>query len=115
MEENRGGSYRQVRPIDQQPSDASAASPGSQNDPVVAIFIPSLIALLVNLEKRKGSPLTESEVLDIRDRGACMTVRASVARALADRRGYDDIDPEHAWQQWQEARARLAEQAEDPE
>jgi hypothetical protein len=30
------------------------------------------------------------------------------AVALDERRGYNDIDPERVWDQWQEARSQLA-------
>jgi hypothetical protein len=33
--------------------------------------------------------------------------------ALAEKRGYNDIDPEQAWEQWQQVRQELAEAAAD--
>lgn len=75
---------------------------------LIPVFIPALVVLLHNLERKKGSPLTEQEVLDIRDKGVCMMLRVEHAIALDEKRGYNDIDPVRAWEQWQEARASLA-------
>jgi len=72
------------------------------------VFIPALVAILLNLERKKGTPLTENEVLSVRDKSMCATMRVSMARALAESRGYDDIDPENAWNDWQIARTRSA-------
>jgi hypothetical protein len=69
--------------------------------------VPALVAVLLNRETEKGSPLTESEVLAIRDHCAGIMMPASVARKIADARGYDDIDPELAWEQWQARRVEL--------
>jgi len=78
---------------------------------LIPVFMPALVVLLHNLERKKGSPLTEQEVLDIRDKGVCMMMRVEHAIALDEKRGYNDIDPQHVWEQWQEARARLTDAA----
>lgn len=78
-------------------------------DPLIPVFMPALVVLLTNLEGQKRSPLTEDEVLDIRDRGACVMLPRSTAAKLAATRGYDDIDPESAWQAWQVFRDSLGE------
>lgn len=70
--------------------------------------MPALVVLLVHAEKHKGSPLTQQEVLAIRDKGACIMMRQEHAISLAEKRGYDDLDPERVWEQWQEARAQMA-------
>jgi hypothetical protein len=75
---------------------------------LIPVFLPALVTLLARAEQLKGSPLTEQEVLDIRDKGVCMMLRVEHAQALAQRRGYNDLDPEHAWEDWQIARARIA-------
>jgi hypothetical protein len=68
--------------------------------------IPSLAAILVAAERKKGAPLTKAEVEAIRDKS---TVLASPvgSPAVDDRRGYEDIDPSKCWEQWQLLRARL--------
>jgi hypothetical protein len=75
---------------------------------LIPVFIPALTLLLVDAERRKGIPLTEQEVLDIRDKGVCMMMRVEHAIALDEKRGYNDLDPERVWEQWQEARTQLA-------
>lgn len=69
-------------------------------DALVPVFIPTLVALLVAAETKKGSPLLEEEVLAIRDAGICMVVRASMVAQVAEERGYDDLDPANVWQEW---------------
>lgn len=76
---------------------------------VIPVFVPPLVALLARAEQLKGQPLTEAEVVRIRDQGTCMTMSVEHARALAERRGYDDLDPERAWEEWQVVRRQIAE------
>ena len=66
--------------------------------------IPSLIATLLNKEREKGSPLTIDEVENIRDNIDCKALSSSQRSAVDERRGYDDIDPEKVWEEWQEVR-----------
>ena len=49
---------------------------------LIPVFIPALVVLLVDAERRKGSPLTEQEVLAIRDKGGCVTMPVAQAIAL---------------------------------
>jgi hypothetical protein len=74
---------------------------------LIPVFIPALVTLLIHAERLKGSPLTEQEVLDIRDKGVCMMMRVEHAQALTEKRGYDDLDPENAWADWQAVRAHI--------
>ena len=76
-------------------------------EPLVPVFVPPLLVLLLNQEKEKGSPLTHEEVLAIRDKGVCIMLRESATAAMAEARGYVDIDPEHVWEDWQAAREQL--------
>ena len=69
--------------------------------------MPSLVATLLNREKAKGSPLTEAEVLEIRDSCPSVAVPIDVAVKIDAERGYKDIDPEQCWEQWQVARKNL--------
>lgn len=74
----------------------------------LAIYpMPSLVATLLNQEQAKGSPLTEAEVTAIRDSCPSVAVPIDVALKIDSERGYKDIDPEHCWEQWQEARKTL--------
>jgi hypothetical protein len=77
------------------------------DEPLIPTFVPPLITLLVNAERQKGSPLNPGEVAAVRDRGVCIMLPNSEATKLAKARGYDDIDPEHAWDQWQVVRQQI--------
>ncbi len=80
----------------------------SQNDEnLKLVHVPALVAILLNAEGKKGSPLTEKEVLDIRDSSQCMAMPLDVAEKVAEERGYADIDPENAWVEWQSVRLEL--------
>jgi hypothetical protein len=74
---------------------------------LVLTFIPALITVLLNQEERNGSPLTEQEVLEIRDKAIAVALPTEVALQIAESRGYQDIDPDHCWEQWQRARIDL--------
>lgn len=74
-------------------------------DPLVPVPIPALGILLLNLEKQKGAPLSEHEVLQARDKAVCMMLPLSKKRLMDEKRGYEDINPENAWQEWQAFRA----------
>jgi hypothetical protein len=78
---------------------AGAAGPvGKKLAPTI---IPSLIALLLASERSKGSPLTQGEVEDIASKSPAMMMEPRHVLALERSRGYADIEPELAWQQWQ--------------
>ena len=74
---------------------------------LIPVFVPDLIWLLQHSEANAGRPLTEQEVLDVRDKGVIVVLSVEDAIALNERRGYSDIEPERAWEQWQDARRRL--------
>ena len=80
----------------------------SADDDLVLQFIPALVAVLLNAERAKGSPLTEVEVLEIRDGATCVRLSRSAAEAATEQRGYPDLDPERCWEQWQDVRTQLA-------
>ena len=77
------------------------------DDDLVITFIPALITLLVAAERSKGRPLTEAEVPEIRDGGVCIMLKRSDRDAMAESRGYADLDAEQIWNQWQAVRAEL--------
>lgn len=74
---------------------------------LVPVFIPALVAILVNVEDKKGSPLTYEQVITLRDKASVMMMEKSHADALAESRGYDDIDPENCWYDWQMCRREM--------
>jgi len=77
------------------------APPDAQNpQPLVITPIPPLVVLLSHLEKEKGAPLTEAEVLEARDKAACIALPGPEAAALIKARGYHDLDLENVWSDW---------------
>ena len=76
-------------------------------EPVILVPVPSLVALLLNLEREKGVALTEIEVLKIRDDAVCIAMSLSVRDEITAKRGYDDINPERVWDEWVEIRPSL--------
>jgi len=80
------------------------SEPGVPDDDLVILFTPALVAVLAHEENTIGRPLTQVEVESIRDRCDCVMSPRDVAEIVRDKRGYDDIDPENAWAEWQEIR-----------
>lgn len=78
-----------------------------KDDPLCLVFVPALVALLYNAERQKGEPLTEAEVITIRDSATCITLPFSVATETEKERGYPDIVAENAWSDWQTMRPQL--------
>jgi hypothetical protein len=81
------------------PADASTSST-TNNDPLIPVPIPALGVLLLNLEKQKGGPLSESEVIETRDKAVCIMLPLSAKVQMDEKRGYRDIDPENVWVEW---------------
>jgi hypothetical protein len=74
---------------------------------LVMIAMPALVSILLDRERAKGSPLTEAEVMALRDEAECVAVPRDVAARMAEQRGYDDIDLEKAWEGWLAIRPSL--------
>ncbi|MEV0248402.1 hypothetical protein AB0H76_17525 [Nocardia sp. NPDC050712] len=81
-----------------QPTEPGQAA--HDDDPLVPIPMPALIALLIGREDDKGEALTEDEALDVRDNALYMMMPLSDQRELDRSRGYRDIDPYNLWQEW---------------
>jgi len=64
----------------------------SDSDKLVIYPIPSLVSTLLNRERAKGSPLTEAEVIEIRDSCPSVAVPIDVVPKIDAGRGYKDID-----------------------
>jgi hypothetical protein len=75
----------------------------SDSEELIIYPVPSLVGTLLNRERAKGSPLTEQEVIQIRDACPCIALRPEDVSKIEERRGYKDIDPERCWEEWQEA------------
>jgi hypothetical protein len=78
------------------------------DEPLVPFFIHSLAFHLAQAEQRKGAPLTEEEVLRVRDQALCVMVTVEQARAMSEARvratGRRDLDPDNVWADWQRLR-----------
>ena len=90
-----------------EPLDGAEAIADAADRELVLQFIPSLSAVLLNAERKKGAPLLETEVVEIRDKASVMAVTRGMARDVDARRGYIDIDPEDCWRQYLQMRETL--------
>ncbi len=63
-------------------------------------FIPALRVLLASLEEKNGAPLTREQVEKIRDGAPCLAMKHRDAQKMERSRGYADIDPRLAYEQW---------------
>ncbi len=77
------------------------------DEDLVPTFIPPLIAILTASEQERGAPLTEDEVVEIRDNAVAMMMPRSMGDAMAASRGYADLDPENVWAEWQLRRTEV--------
>lgn len=71
---------------------------------LVLTCVPALVAVLLRAESDKGGPLTREEVESIRDNANVVAKPHFAAEEVARARGYDDINPERAWKEWQSVR-----------
>lgn len=76
---------------------------------LILAFVPSRVSLLLAREESNGAPLTEQEVLEIRDKATVVASPEDAAVKVAVERGYRDIDADHCWEEWQRARIDLIE------
>ncbi|NHC50999.1 hypothetical protein [Pseudomonas sp. AU8050] len=76
-------------------------------EPLCLVFVPALAAVLTAAESKKGAPLSEVEVCNIRDQVTCIAVTFSTALAMEQERGYPDIVAEDCWNEWQRLRPSL--------
>jgi hypothetical protein len=83
----------------------AAGSTGEPSNALAITFVPSLVALLESLEQKQGEPLTQEQVEETTSNAVCMTMEHRDAREFERSRGYADIDPRRAWEQWQLARS----------
>lgn len=79
-----------------------------ENQNLVVVPVPALVAVLLNKENEKGSPLTKDEVLIIRDNAESIVMPRHALESVEESRGYTDIDPENAWEEWQLVRRSLS-------
>lgn len=77
---------------------AEGAQPRPQGE-LHPLFMPALVVRLQAAENASGS-LTRGQVEEITEQGTCVMVEHRHAQAMERLRGYADIDPELAWEQW---------------
>jgi hypothetical protein len=71
--------------------------------------VPDLIVQLWLRESQMGRPLTEPEVLNVRDEGTAIALPRSEHESYVCRpREYRDIDPEDCWIQWRSRRTETS-------
>ncbi|MEO9321941.1 hypothetical protein ABFT23_00520 [Nocardioides sp. C4-1] len=70
------------------------------------VFVPALRLVLGAAEQQDDVPLDEQRVTEVRDGATCIAMEPRHARDLERSRGYADLDPELAWEQWRALRAR---------
>lgn len=80
-------------------------------EPLVSVFLNPLVLLLAARERQKGAPLTEAEVLEVRDTTLCTRMPYSQAEqfyaALDAQSPVPRLDPERLWQEWQAVREHV--------
>jgi hypothetical protein len=77
-------------------------------DDLLPVFVPALVALLIQAEELNGSPLTRNQAIAIRDNANCVMLPPSTKAEIEEERGYADIDPERCWEDWLIVRARMS-------
>jgi hypothetical protein len=77
------------------------------NTDLVPVFIPSLASVFMRHELDEGRPLTENEVIAIRQGSIAVELSRSEALRLEDRRGYKDVDPARCWETWRNLRNKM--------
>ena len=87
--------------------------PQVQHDeqPKVKVYLNPLHAMLHAAEKQKGAPLTEAEVLQVRDTTVAVDMTDEQAKrfyaSLDAQVQVHRMDPERIWEEWQEIRGRI--------
>ena len=83
----------------------------STDEPTVLVPLNPFVMILAGAERQKGSPLTEEEVLAVRDNSTCVAMTVSQAQkfyaSLDSQVAVPRINPERAWDEWQEIRQHL--------
>ena len=68
---------------------------------LVSVPIPSLVSVLIRHTDEKGSQLTAEEVLAAAENCSTIIVTAKMRDEMVLERGYYDLDPDDAWEEWQ--------------
>ncbi len=84
----------------------AANSPPRSPGAMAFVFMPALAAVLTAAETKAGKRLTKKQVEAIRDASAYVTMAHRDARSMERTRGYADLEPTLAWEQWQVLRVQ---------
>lgn len=84
-----------------------AGETGIRPAQMAPVILPGLVAMLAGLERKAGRALTRKEVADIVQNSPTMAMDWKDALELERSRGYADLEPERAWEQWQIVRASM--------
>jgi hypothetical protein len=63
------------------------------------------VAILTAAERSAGRALTRGEVEKVVAKSTAIAMTVADAQALERSRGYADLEPERAWEQWQIVRS----------
>jgi hypothetical protein len=81
---------------------------------IVRVYLNPLHAMLGAAEKQKGSPLTEAEVLHVRDTSVAIDMTQEQAEkfyaSLDAQMPIGRLDPTRIWEEWQEVRGHVMKQ-----
>jgi hypothetical protein len=75
---------------------------------LVPTIVPALTVQLLAAERSEGRPLSQREVEALTSNATAIAMAPPEALALERSRGYADIEPELAWEQWQIVRSGLS-------
>ncbi len=78
-----------------------AELPGLTPESPQPVLMPSLLVLLAATERKKARALLESEVAELLDGCPAIAMAPADVRDLERSRGYADLEPRLAWEQWQ--------------
>ena len=68
------------------------------------VFMPSLLARFRDAERASGVPLTLDGAREIRQNAVGVIVSEEIANKLVQRRGFQDLDSQTFWTDWQQIR-----------
>jgi hypothetical protein len=77
-------------------------------DPLVRVYVPALAQVLAEAERAKGSALTAAEVASFREKAIFVMIPKSGALELVQGRGFHDINPDRAAEEWPAVRDKFS-------
>jgi hypothetical protein len=78
---------------------------GRPQPELTPVFVPTLVSILAAAAKKSGRPLSRAEVEALRDGSPCIAMKHRDAKNMEQARGYADLNPALAWEQWEAHRA----------